>query len=219
MTQLDDHGARILAFIERYQEMHHRSPTFEEIGVAVGIPSKDHVSRDLNRLRKQGYLTFTPRVGRSIVLLKNKRSRSNGTEGIVPLPVVGTIQTREPLPEPEPEIPPLDWVTIGRDLVGDDRDVYVLRVKGDSMIDALVNDGDLVVLRRKESARNGEMVAVWDKATGATSLKYYHRENGHVRLQPANPKLKPLHVNPSDVEIQGQVLAIVRKASEPVASN
>ncbi len=218
MTQLDDHGARIIAFIERYQQVHQRSPSYEEIGLAVGLPSKDHVSRDLRRLKKQGYLTFTPYVGRSIVLLKNTRTRNGSGEGTIPLPIVGTIEARQPVPDPEAQVPPLDWVTIGRDLVEDDRDVYVLRVQGDSMIDALVNDGDLVVLRRKETAKNGEMVAVWDKAAQATSLKYYHRENGHVRLQPANPKLQPLNVKPTDVEIQGQVLAIVRKAS-PANSN
>jgi repressor LexA len=212
MTQLDDHGARIIAFIERYQQVNHVSPSYEEIGVAVGIPSKDHVSRDLNRLKKQGYLSFTPRVGRSIVLLKNSRSRNGNGDGTIPLPIVGTIQAQRPIPQTEAQIPPLDWVTIGRELVEDDREAYVLRVQGDSMIDALVNDGDLVVLKPRQVAQNGEMVAVWVKPTQAMSLKYYYRENGHVRLQPANPSLQPQFVKPHELEIQGQVLAIVRKA-------
>jgi repressor LexA len=213
MTQLDDHGARIVAFIEHYQQLHHRSPSYEEIGMAVGITSKDHVSRDLKRLQDQGYLSFTPRVGRSIVLLKNSEGRRGGSPSAIPLPIVGTIQACRPIPNPGAEVPPLDWVTIGRELIADESDAYVLRVEGDSMVDALVNDGDLVVLKPRHQAQNGEMVAVWHKPARALSLKYYFRENGHVRLQPANPTLPPLHVNPHEVEIQGQVLAIVRKAS------
>lgn len=80
------------------------------------------------------------------------------------------------------------------------------------MLDALVNDGDLVVIKPKHSAQNGEMVAAWLKPQQTMTLKYYHREDGHVRLQPANPALPPLQLRASDVEIQGQVLAIVRKA-------
>jgi repressor LexA len=213
MTQLDDHGARIIAFIERYQQLHHRSPSYEEIGMAVGIASKDHVSRDLKRLEQSGYLSLTPRVGRSIVLLKNTRGHRGSGASAIPLPIVGTIQARYPIPGPGGAIPPLDWLTIGRELIEDESEAYVLRVEGSSLMDALVNDGDLVVLKPRQTAQNGEMVAVWLKPERALSLKYYFRENGHVRLQPANPALPPLHVRPHDVEIQGQVLAIVRKAS------
>ncbi len=212
MTQLDDHGTRIIAFVEQYQQLHHRSPSYQEIGMAVGIASKDHVSRDLKRLQQQGYLSFTPRLSRSIVLLKNSRGHRGGHTSAIPLPIVGTIQARQPIPNPAAEIPPLDWVTIGRELIEDEADAYVLRVEGNSMVDALVNDGDLVVLKPRQTARNGEMVAVWHKPERALSLKYYFRENGHVRLQPANPALPPQHVKPEQVEIQGQVLAIVRKA-------
>ena len=212
MTQLDDHGARIVAFVEHYQQLYHRSPSYKEIGTAVGIASKDHVSRDLRRLQKQGYLSFTPRIGRSIVLLRNARGYHRGNASAIPLPIVGTIQARRPIPNPDTQIPPLDWVTIGRELIEDEAEAYVLRVEGNSMMDALVNDGDLVVLKPRQTAQNGEMVAVWHKPERALSLKYYYRENGHVRLQPANPALPPLHVKPKEVEIQGQVLAIIRKA-------
>ncbi len=213
MTQLDRHGAQIVGFIERYQEEHGRSPSYQEIGAAVGIASKDHVSRDLKRLEREGYITITPRIGRSIVLLRNGRGHRGRRSTAIPLPIVGTIKSRQPIAEPEPQEPPIDWVTVGRELVGDDRDVYVLRVEGDAMIDALVNHGDLVVIKRTQNAQNGEMIAVWQKGTGKLGLKYYYRENGHVRLQPANPELPSVNVHPSEVEIQGQVLAIMRKAS------
>ena len=145
--------------------------------------------------------------------MKNVRGRRGSVETAIPLPIVGTIQSRRPISDPNPQIPPIDWVTIGRELIDDERDAYVLRVVGDSMVDALVNDGDLVVIKPRQVASSGEMVAVWHKPGQKLSLKYYYRENGHVRLQPANPALPPLHVQPSEVEIQGQVLAIVRKAN------
>ncbi len=213
MTQLDDHAAQIIAFIERYLEQHRHSPSYSEIGQGVGIASKDHVSRDLKRLQQQGYIKFKPGVGRSIVLLKNARGRRGRAEAAIPLPNVGTIQSRQPIRDPNPQTPPLDWVTIGRELIDDEPDAYVLRVEGNSMVDALVNDGDLIVLKPRQAAQSGEMVAVWYKPSQKLGLKYYYRENGHVRLQPANPELPALHVHPSDVEIQGQVLAIVRKAN------
>ncbi len=213
MTQLDEHGARIITFIEHYQDKHQRSPSYREIGAAVGITSKDHVSRDLKRLQQQGYLMFTPRVGRSIVLLRNAQGRRGRGERAIPLPIVGTIQTRQPIPDHNPQNPPMDWVTVGRELIDDQDDVIVLRVEGDSMIDALVHDGDLVVIKPRQVAQSGEMVAVWCKPIQKLCLKYYYPENGHVRLQPANPEMQPMHLKPSDVEIQGQVLAIMRKAS------
>ncbi len=213
MTQLDEHGASIIAFIERYQQQNQHSPSYEEIGAAVGISSKDHVSRDLRRLQRLGYISFTPRVGRSIVLLKNSRRQRRNQPGAIPLPIVGTLQSGKPIPDTAKRIPALDWVTVGPELVEDGQDAYVLRVEGNSMMDALVNDGDLVVLKPRQAAQNGEMVAVWLKPAQLLSLKYYYRENGHVRLQPANPAFPPLHVQPHEVEIKGQVLAIVRKAS------
>jgi repressor LexA len=79
------------------------------------------------------------------------------------------------------------------------------------MIDALVNDGDIVVLRHQGEALNGEMVAVRLLDRNETTLKHFFRENGHVRLQPANPTLEPIYVHPSQVEVQGQVVAIVRQ--------
>lgn len=212
MTQLDEHGEQIIAFIKRYQEIHHRSPSYQEIGTAVGLTSKDHVSRDLRKLRELGCLSFTPGVSRSIVLLKSGRNRTGPATITIPLPVVDKMIASEPVAGPDPNLMPLDWMSVARELVQNEADVHVMKVRGTSMRDALVNDGDLVVIKRKNTAQNGELVAAWVKPQQAVTLKYYHRENGHVRLQPANPALPALHLNPSDVEIRGQVLAIVRKA-------
>ncbi len=212
MTQLDEHGEQIISFIKRYQETHQRSPSYQEIGAAVGLSSKDHVSRDLRKLKELGCLSFTPGVSRSIVLLNSGRSWGGAGTNTIPLPVVDTITGSEPVATADSSLMPLDWISVARELVQNEPDVHVLRVHGTSMLDALVNDGDLVVIKRKNTAENGEMVAAWLKSQQTVTLKYYHRENGHVRLQPANPALPALHLSPSDIEIRGQVLAIVRKA-------
>ncbi len=212
MTQLDEHGEQIIDFIKRYQEIHQRSPSYQEIGAAVGLTSKDHVSRDLRKLKELGCLSFTPGVSRSIVLLKRERSGRGGGTSTIPLPVVDTITGSEPLSTADSGLMPLDWISVAQELVQNEPDVHVLRVQGSSMLDALVNDGDLVVIKRKNTAENGELVAAWLKSQQTITLKYYHRENGHVRLQPANPALPALLLSPSDIEIRGQVLAIVRKA-------
>lgn len=212
MTQLDEHGEQIIDFIKRYQEIHQRSPSYQEIGAAVGLTSKDHVSRDLRKLKELGCLSFTPGVSRSIVLLKRGRSGRGGATSTIPLPIVDTITGSEPLSAADSSLMPLDWISVAQELVQNEPDVHVLRVHGSSMLDALVNDGDLIVIKRKNTAENGELVAAWLKSQQTITLKYYHRENGHVRLQPANPALPALLLSPSDIEIRGQVLAIVRKA-------
>ena len=92
------------------------------------------------------------------------------------------------------------------------KDLYALEVQGDSMIDALVHDGDMVILRRAEQAKNGEMVAAWIKEGGETTLKYFFQEKGRVRLQPANPAFKPIYIDRADgVEIQGKVVMVIRR--------
>ena len=94
------------------------------------------------------------------------------------------------------------------------RDLFALEVQGDSMIDAMINDGDIVIMKPAMEARNGEMVAVWLDDRDETTLKYFYLENGRVRLQPANPTMKPIYIdNPARVRIQGKVVMVIRKVS------
>jgi repressor LexA len=88
---------------------------------------------------------------------------------------------------------------------------FALEVKGDSMRDMLISEGDIVILRQTQQAQNGQIVAAWIKSSGETTLKSYYLENGHVRLQPANPEYEPIIANPDDVEIQGQVVSLYRQ--------
>jgi repressor LexA len=110
--------------------------------------------------------------------------------------------------DPDPE----DYIELTRDIVAEQEGLYALQVSGNSMIDALVNDGDVVILKQQNQARNGEMVAVWLCDRDETTLKRFYRENGHVRLQPANPRIPPIIVHPSVVQVQGRVVAVIRQS-------
>jgi repressor LexA len=98
--------------------------------------------------------------------------------------------------------------------------LYALEVQGDSMIDAMINDGDIVIMKPVQQARNGELVAIWLSDRDETTLKYFFSENGRVRLQPANPTMKPIYIeNPDAVEVQGKVVMVVRKVKDtPLAA-
>jgi repressor LexA len=108
---------------------------------------------------------------------------------------------------------PDDYLELTRDIVAEQEGLYALQVKGNSMIDALVNDGDIVVLKHQKEAHNGEMVAVWLRDRDETTLKRFYRENRHVRLQPANPSMPPMIIDPSIVEVQGRVVAVIRRVA------
>lgn len=200
MAQLDEHGTRILAFVERYQYQNRRSPTYREIGAAVGIRSTDHVSRDLRRLANNGYISFKPRVSKSIVLLKTPHARTR--QNALPLPFFNPSERSSATDE------------LGRlaaELFQDEKDTFLLRARGQAMRDALLDDGDLVVVKRTEKYQDGDMLAVYLKNQRRTTLRHVFRENGHLRVQSANPDTQPQYYKPSELEIRGTVLAILRK--------
>jgi len=200
MTQLDEHGARILAFVERYQQQHRRSPTYREIGAAVGLVSNDHVARDLRRLVQQGFLSFTPGVSRSIVLLKTPRVRARANTLALP-----RFRAADFKPAAD------EMGQLAADLFQDEKDTFILRARGAAMQDALLNDGDLIVVKRSAQFNDGDMLAVYLRQQKRTTLKRLYRENGHVRAQSLNPDAPPEHLRFSEIEIRGSVLAIVRK--------
>lgn len=200
MTQLDEHGTRILSFVERYQRQHHRSPTYREIGAAVGLASNDHVARDLRRLVRDGYISFKPRVSRSIVLLKS--SRAPMRQAPLALPYLGGV---EPSPVRD------EMSRLAAELFEDEKDTFLLRARGQAMSDAMLDDGDLVVIKRTENFHDGDMLAVYLKNQKRTTLRHVFRENGRLRIQSANPDTQPHYYKPSDLEIRGTVLAILRK--------
>jgi repressor LexA len=201
MTDLRPRQKRMLKFIRRYIAAHDYPPTCAEIRAGLDLNSTSMVHRDLADLEAARKIRRTPGVPRGIRL-------SNARGDVFTVPVLGTIAAGEPIDFGDPIY---EALTLTSDIVRQQEGLYALRVNGDSMIDALVNDGDIVVLKHQREARNGDMVAVRLLDRDETTLKHFFRENGHVRLQPANPTLDPLYIHPSQVEVQGQVVAIVRQ--------
>jgi repressor LexA len=201
MDGLRPRQKRILAFIRRYIAINDYPPTCAEIRAGLKLKSTSMVHRDLGALEEAELLQRTPGVPRGMRLTKP-------TGKVFSVPLLGTIAAGEPIDFGDPLY---EALTLTSDIVRQQEGLYALRVKGDSMIDALVNDGDIVVLKHQREARNGDMVAVRLLDRDETTLKHFYRENGHVRLQPANPTLEPIYLHPSQVEVQGQVVAIVRQ--------
>ncbi len=137
------------------------------------------------------------------------------TEDVVRLPLLGRIVAGEPIPVPASDFALMgdETIELTRDILGDPMGLYALEVEGNSMIDALVHDGDVVIMRYQQKVENGEMAAVWLRERGEVTLKrFYLEEGGRVRLQPANPVMKPIYVDdPRQVQVQGRVIMVIRK--------
>jgi|Deesub1362B_J571_1020462.scaffolds.fasta_scaffold02721_8 repressor LexA len=210
MKGLSSRQERILSFIREFIRKNGYPPTIREIGKAVGISSTSVVNYNLNVLQRRGYLVREREVSRGLRLV----GESIGPfPDIVSIPLLGRIAAGEPIPIPESDFPSFgeETLELTRDIIKEEEGIYALQVKGESLIDALINDGDIVVMKHQKEAENGELVAVWLKEKGETTLKRLYLEGDRVRLQPANPFVEPIYVSPSDIEIQGKVIAVIRR--------
>jgi repressor LexA len=217
-STLSTRQRRILAVIRDFTAEYGYPPTIRQIGEAVGISSTSVVSYNLTVLQRKGYLTRDRDVSRGLRLVEDQEGDdlAERTEvTAVAVPLLGAIAAGEPIPIPDGDFAQIDAYTLNlpTDLVPDTEGVYALEVRGTSMIDALINDGDIVIMRHQETAENGDMVAAWLKDEKATTLKrvYWERERSLVRLQPANPLMDPIYVHPDDLEIQGKVIGVIRR--------
>ncbi|MFQ5340596.1 MAG: transcriptional repressor LexA [Anaerolineae bacterium] len=210
--EMHGHERRILRFLERYHLEHGLSPSFDEIRTAVNLTSKDHVYRDLNMLEQKGFIGRERGKSRSIRLLRCIDGQPFDA-GSFEVDVLGFIAAGQPIPAPEDTAsrPVHETVRLTRDIVRERDGVYALRVQGNSMIDALINDGDIVLLRHQQNADNGDMVAVWLQRNGETTLKRFYHEGKKIRLQPENDTMEPIYADPRDVYIQGKVVAVIRQ--------
>ena len=130
------------------------------------------------------------------------------------VPVLGRIAAGTPIPVPEAEFSPFGYeksVDLTRDIVKDVKGIYALEVQGDSMIDALINDGDIVLMRHQERVENGELAAVWLHDQEETTLKRFYLEGGRVRLQPANPTMQAMYFPAENVQVMGKVVCVIRQ--------
>lgn len=214
---LSDRQRAILAFIQSHQNETGFPPTIRELGEACAIPSTSVVNYNLNKLVDSGYITRTPDKSRGIRLNKNNLRETAFElieEGdVFSVPMIGKIVAGSPVWPGDGGTYVEEMLSIPRDLIGtaDGSQIYALRVSGLSMVDAMVDDHDVIILKRQETAKNGDMVAAWLSEKGETTLKHFFDEGTRVRLQPRNPTMKPIYVDKDKVEIQGRVLAVIRK--------
>src|SRR3972149_2647796 len=197
---LADRQKRMREFTQRFPADNGYPPSIREIGDAADISSTSVVNYNLNRLVDEGYLTRDQNVSRGLRLTEKLGRAAERLTNVVRVPLVGRIFASEPVPLPGTDSPVFDAeeaIEITRDLLPSDDGLFALQVKGDSMIDAMVNDGDIVVMTRASEWRNGDMVAVWLRDREETTLKHIYREGTRGRLQPANPTMRAsAHDNP-----------------------
>jgi repressor LexA len=205
--KLSDRQQRMYDFIRSFTEENQYPPTIREIGEAVGISSTSVVNYNLNKLVDAGLIERNKEVSRGI-RLQEAMARILPGRGI---PILGHIAAGQPITVFPESVETADTLDLAVDVVSRSEGVYALRVQGDSMIDALVDSGDLVILNAQNTANNGDMVAAWLLDREETTLKYFFREGSMVRLQPANESYDPITVAADQVEIQGKVIAIVRR--------
>ena len=211
MKKLSDKQHDIIRFIDRFLDDRGYPPTIRDIQAGCGISSTSVVDYNLKILEREGYLRRHAEVSRGIELL----SRTLASASLVP--VIGQIAAGEPIPVPSPDTWDVtassEALEISRDLTRGKEGVYALRVKGVSMVDALINDGDIVLMQYVSVVENGEMAAVWLKAEKEATLKKVYVERDRIRLQPANRQMRPIYAVPGNVEIQGKVIAVIRQVA------
>jgi repressor LexA len=212
---LSDRQVRILDFIYNYLQEHNYPPTIREIGKAVGIPSTSVVKYNLERLQEKGCIERSGEVSRGLRLKDGPSLFPERTGGarVVPVRKLGVISAGTPIAAFGQQEDPFagETLSLTADLVPVGQPIYALQVKGDSMIDALVYDGDWVIIKHQDTAERGDMIVAWIKDKEETTLKYYHPEGAVVRLQPANPAYEPIRVPAEQLVVQGKVVAVVRQ--------
>lgn len=217
-NKLSERQRNILRYMESYLAEHGFPPTIRQIGEATGINSTSVVNYNLNKLVQAGYLARSSHVARGLRLVgqvpggkKTGRLSVHAAAVSLQVPLYGSIFASEPVSVPE-DYYLEDNIEVTPAMLGgvDPAEAFALRVKGESMIDAMIREGDIVILRSQTTANNGDMVAVWLEDRSETTLKYFFRDGGRIKLQPAHPEMQPIYVDPAVCSIRGKVLSIIR---------
>lgn len=226
---LSERQKMILGVLQAFQDQAGYPPSIREICEKTGITSTSVVNYYLEQLEEMGFIERDRRVSRGLRLVKSLegvvdtavkpiRKAAEAVSELLHIQILGRI-TAGPLTF----VPPSDFGYYGQEDVIEvprsqlparekGENLFALEVEGDSMIDAMVNDGDIVIMKPASEARNGDMVAIWLNDRDETTLKYFYLENGRVRLQPANPTMQPIIIeDPSVVEIKGKVVMVIRR--------
>jgi repressor LexA len=201
---------RIINFVTEFLQDKGYPPTIRDIAAGCGISSTSVVAYNLNKLEQAGYIRRHSDISRGIKFLTPQQKGMK----LVNIPIVGVIAAGEPIPVPASDtgkVLATEGLEVSRELIRGKQDVYALRVKGDSMVDALIGDGDIVLMDYVNSAENGDMVAVWLKEEQEVTLKRFFAEPNRIRLEPANRRMTPIYTSPDNVQIQGRVVAVIRR--------
>jgi len=227
--QLKERHKQVLDVIQEYTAKHGFAPSYREICARTDITSTSMVNYYLEQLEEMGYIERSENISRSLQIkgaaqekvdkvLGNVKQAVQEISRSLTIPIVGRIVASEPVPIPETDFALFDAeskIDVPESLIPfnmQKEHLFALEVSGDSMIDAMVNDGDVIIMRPTREARNGEMVAVRIKDQNETTLKHFYHEGNRVRLQPANPTMEPIYVDSSsDIEIQGSVVLVIRQ--------
>jgi repressor LexA len=208
MRSLSERQRQMLVFIREFVEHHGYPPSIRDIGTAVGISSTSVVDYNLRVLERDGYLRRTREVSRGLELISDLGPPQ--ASRVVEVPIVGRIAAGEPIEAVEGHVETIPFAT---ELASEG--CYALQVKGKSMIEDLIDDGDLVIVRPQDTASNGDIVVALLLDTmapeGVATLKRLYRERDRVRLQPANASMQPIYVVPESLRVQGKVVAVVRQ--------
>ncbi|OLC05785.1 MAG: repressor LexA [Gemmatimonadetes bacterium 13_1_40CM_4_69_8] len=192
----------ILTYLQGYITDTGYAPSFEEIARRFGFSSLATVHEHLTNLEGKGYIRRAHNESRAIEIVPPK-----GQTGATELPLLGLVAAGEPIEA----ISGADTIAVPDELLPRRGRSYVLKVRGSSMIDEHIKDGDYVVVHERAQAENGETVVALVDGHNATVKKYYREPGGWIRLQPANPSMSPIRVNERDVVLQGVVVGVIRK--------
>ena len=192
----------ILTYLTTYSEQNGFAPSFEEIAENFSYNSLATVHEHLTNLERKGYIKRGYNESRAIEILP-----TDASPRAIELPLLGAVAAGMPIEALEHN----ETFCVPETLVGRSGSHYVLRVRGNSMIDEQIRDGDFVVVNERQRADNGEMVIALVNGNSATVKKYYRERDGRIRLQPANDTMQPIYVHENDVSIQGIVVGVLRR--------
>jgi len=224
---VSDKHIKVLRLIKKYQNEVGHPPTIREIGDEANITSTSVVNYYLDQLEKMDYIERDRKISRGIHLRSDRMADIARLLGEVAtsvgemfsIPIMGRIQAGQPVPVFEDGFDAESTVEVAMSMLPakDAKNLFALEVEGDSMIDAMVNDGDYVIMRpvqNNSEVRNGEMVAIWLSASNETTLKFFYKEKDQYRLQPANPTMKPIYIKKTEpLEIKGKVVMVIRNVN------
>lgn len=209
MKDISARQRKIFEYIRDFIDEHDYPPSIRQIQDACGISSTSVVDYNLRILERMGYIKRDREVSRAIEVTHGGTKRAR----VVSVPIIGAIAAGQPISVPSADTwhaVAEDTIDVSADMLRNHEEVFGLKVKGTSMIDALVNDGDVVILEPASTARDGEMVAAWIEDQQETTLKKYYLEGDKVRLQPANETMQPIIKDARNVQVQGRVIAAFR---------